>query len=265
MQDKPTDKFIRFKDKNGAGCWGRVLPDDTVLKLHGDLYSSKVVVGEEKYDVHNVKILPPCEPSKIIAIGLNYKDHAKELGMPVPDEPVIFLKPASALAAHNEKIAMPSSSNQIDYEAELAVIIGKTAKNISTEEASQYIFGYTCANDVTARDLQKKDVQWSRAKGFDGFCPAGPFIIREKPVESSTIRLFLNGEVKQHSALGQMIFSVEEIVSFISKVMTLNPGDLILTGTPPGVGKIENKDIVEVDIETIGILKNVFECEKNLT
>lgn len=259
MQSKTSGKLIHFKDKNGSNCWGRVLAEDIVLKLCGDIYNGREIAGKEKYSIHDIEILPPCEPSKIIAIGLNYKDHAKELEMPVLDEPIIFFKPPSALAAHNEKIIMPASSNQIDYEAELAIIIGKTAKNICIKEADKYIFGYTCANDVTARDLQRKDGQWGRAKGFDGFCPAGPFVVREKPPKNASIKLLLNGKVKQHSTLSQMIFPVEEIISFISKVMTLFAGDLILTGTPPHVGKIENKDLVEVEIENIGVLKNTFE------
>lgn len=261
MQAKITEKFVRFKDEDGSNCWGRVIADSIVVKLLGNPYSDKVIVGEERYDLNNIEVLPPCEPSKIVAIGLNYKDHAKELGMPIPEEPIIFLKPPSSLIASNKRVVMPIATNQIDYEAELAVIIGGVAKNISKRESHKYIFGYTCANDVTARDLQKKDGQWTRAKGFDGFCPAGPFIVREKPSEESHIKLILNGKVKQHSLLSQMIFPVEEIVSFVSGIMTLFPGDLILTGTPPGVGKIEHKDIVEVDIEDVGVLRNIFEYE----
>lgn len=195
-------------------------------------------------------------PTKIIAAGLNYKDHAEELNMPLPQEPLIFFKPPSSVIGDGEAIIYPSSSNHIEYEGELAVVIAKQAKNISANEARLYIAGYTCANDITARDLQKRDGQWSRAKGFDTFTPLGPRIASEIDPTNLDIRLLLNGEVKQNSNTNQMVFDVFELVSFISEVMTLLPGDIVLTGTPPGVGLLEEGDVVEVQIEGIGILRN---------
>lgn len=195
-------------------------------------------------------------PTKIIAAGLNYKDHAKELNMPLPQEPLIFFKPPSSVIGDGEAIIYPSSSNHIEYEGELAVVIAKQAKNISANEARLYIAGYTCANDITARDLQKRDGQWSRAKGFDTFTPLGPRIASEIDPTNLDIRLLLNGEVKQNSNTNQMVFDVFELVSFISKIMTFLPNDVILTGTPPGVGPVQKGDIVEVQIEGIGTLRN---------
>jgi len=195
-------------------------------------------------------------PTKIIAVGLNYKDHAEELGMDLPDEPILFLKPPTSVISNGENIILPAMSAQVDYEAELAVVIGKRAKNIGIEQAADYITGYTCANDVTARDLQTKDGQWSRAKSFDTFCPLGPEIIKGIDPTNLNIKLILNGEVKQNSNTAQMVFNVFELVSFISKVMTLLPGDVILTGTPPGVGPMKAGDKVEVQIDKIGTLAN---------
>ncbi len=196
------------------------------------------------------------KPTKIIAAGLNYKDHAAEIGMPLPEEPLIFFKPPSSVIGNNETIVLPSSSSHVEFEGELAVVIGKKAKDISADEASDYIAGYTCANDITARDLQKKDGQWSRAKGFDTFTPLGPDIVSGIDPTNLNITLKQNGEIKQQSNTKQMVFNVFEVVSFISKIMTLLPGDIILTGTPPGVAPIHNGDTLQVEIEGIGILTN---------
>ena len=198
-------------------------------------------------------------PSKIIAAGLNYKDHAQELGMKIPDEPLIFFKPPSSVVGHEQKIILPDASEQIDYEAELAIVIGKQCKNISVGEAKDHIEGYTCANDITARDLQNKDGQWSRAKGFDTFTPLGPRIAKDIDSLNLDIKLLLNGEVKQSSNTSQMIFNVFELVSFVSKIMTLYPGDVILTGTPPGIGPISSGDRIEVQIQGVGNLVNFVE------
>lgn len=203
-----------------------------------------------------MSILEGLKPTKIIAVGLNYRDHAKELRMEIPKEPVIFLKPVTSLIGHGDNIIYPKQSRQVDYEAELAVIIGKKCKDISVEDANDVILGYTCANDVTARDLQKKDNQWTRAKSFDTFCPLGPRVVKDINPQNLEIELFLNGEVKQKSNTSEMIFSPLEIVSFISSVMTLMPDDIIITGTPPGVGKCEAGDEIEVRIEGIGSLIN---------
>jgi len=200
-------------------------------------------------------------PGKIIAVGLNYRDHAKELRMAIPKEPVIFLKPNTTVIGHLDDIIYPKGSSQIDYEAELAVIIKKTARNISKQDHKQFVLGYTCANDITARDLQKRDVQWTRAKSFDTFCPLGPVVTDEIDPENVRIRLFLNGQLKQDSSTANMIFNVGDIISFISSVMTLLPGDVILTGTPVGVGSMKAGDSVEVEVEGIGKLKNNVRVE----
>ncbi|MFH0948289.1 MAG: fumarylacetoacetate hydrolase family protein [Elusimicrobiota bacterium] len=200
------------------------------------------------------------KPSKIICVGLNYIDHAKELGMNSlrrTDEPIIFLKPPSAIIFNNEKIKYPNSSKQVDYEAELAIVIGKKCKNVSEKDAKKYILGYTCLNDVTARDLQKKDGQWTRAKSFDTFCPLGPHIISGIANPNNLkIELYLNGELKQSSNTKNLIFKVEKLVSFISKIMTLEKYDVIATGTPVGVGPVQIGDKIEVKIEKIGTLTN---------
>lgn len=197
-------------------------------------------------------------PTKVVAIGLNYHNHAKELNMNAPHHPIIFIKPVTAIISNEEKIIIPSMSKRVDYEAELALVIGKKAKNIEEKNALDYIRGFTCLNDVTARDLQKKDGQWTRAKSFDTFCPVGPCLVNVGKIDPNDVKiqLFLNGELKQNSSTKEFIFKVEHIISFISKVMTLNPGDIITTGTPPGIGVMKSGDIVEVKIEGIGILKN---------
>lgn len=203
-----------------------------------------------------MKINIPDSAKKIVLVGLNYKKHAKELGMEIPKEPILFLKPPSALIKTGQDIVYPSGVDRIDYEAELAIIIKKKAKDICEEDVRDYILGYTCLNDVTARNLQKKDGQWMRAKSFDTFCPLGPFVQTDLNPDSLKIQTFVNGEMKQNSNTADFIFSVDYIVSFISKVMTLEAGDVISTGTPEGVGPMHRGDKVEVVIEGIGSLEN---------
>jgi 2-keto-4-pentenoate hydratase/2-oxohepta-3-ene-1,7-dioic acid hydratase in catechol pathway len=195
-------------------------------------------------------------PSKIIAVGLNYRSHAAELGMPVADEPVLFLKPPSAVIGSGETIVLPPQSQQVDYEAELAVVIGQRCRHISEEGASGYVAGYTCANDVTARDLQSRDGQWTRSKSFDTFCPLGPWVEAEAPAPDTPVELFHNGELRQSAPISDMIFSPLRLVAFISSVMTLEAGDVILTGTPPGVGRLKAGDEVTVRIRGVGELVN---------
>jgi 2-keto-4-pentenoate hydratase/2-oxohepta-3-ene-1,7-dioic acid hydratase in catechol pathway len=211
---------------------------------------------DRMYNIHDVKILTPVKPSKIVCVGLNYQDHARELNMDLPEEPVIFLKPPTSVTGTLDQIIYPSSSSQVDYEAELAMIISRKAQKIEEEEAADYIGGYTVLNDVTARDLQSKDVQWTRAKSFDTFCPIGPCIETELDPSNLKISLKLNDEIKQDSSTSNMIFTPQRLVEFISHIMTLNPGDVIATGTPPGVGQIKPGDIVEAEVEGVGILKN---------
>lgn len=207
--------------------------------------------------VESFRYLPPTEPTKIVAVGLNYKDHANEFGQEVPEEPLIFLKPPSALAGNLQEIVIPEDAHQVDYEGELAIVIKKRARKVSEKEASEYILGYTCSNDVTERFYQKRDGQWARAKGFDTFAPVGPWISTfADPLEGLEIVTEVNGQLKQSSNTLNMIFNPFRLVSFVSKVMTLEAGDIIMTGTPSGVGKLKPGDEVCVKIEQIGCLKN---------
>jgi len=196
------------------------------------------------------------KPSKIICVGLNYMDHAKELNMPIPEYPILFMKPVSALIGNNDPIVYPKMTKELHYEAELAIVIKDRIKNISEKEARKHILGFTCGNDVTARDLQRADGQWIRAKSFDTFCPIGPKIVKDIDPANLAIKAYLNGELKQSSNTSNMIFKVDHLVSFISQVMILEPQDIILTGTPPGVGPMKVGDEVVVEIEGIGKLRN---------
>ncbi len=216
-------------------------------------------VGDQKsFPLSALKILPPCMPTKIIGIGLNYRDHARELGMELPKEPLFFFKPPSAAIAHMEEIILPPQSNEVHYEGELAIVIGKYIyKPRNLAQIKEAILGYTCFNDVTARDLQRKDGQWARAKSFNTFAPFGPFIrVDIKDPEGLKIETLVNGEVKQSSYTSELIFHPFELVKFLANIMTLNPGDVIATGTPPGVGRLQEGDVVEVKIEHIGSLVN---------
>ncbi|MCX7821142.1 MAG: fumarylacetoacetate hydrolase family protein [Brevinematales bacterium] len=229
-----------------------IVEEEKVYKID-DLFSREL---KEEFEINKLEILPPVIPTKIVAIGLNYKDHAEEMKMKLPEEPLIFLKPPSSILKHKGKIIYPDCSERVDYEAELAVVIKKVTKNISKEEAKDFILGYTAFNDVTARDLQKKDGQWARAKGFDTFSPVGPFIETELDVSSLKIQAILNGEVKQDSNTSNMIFDVFDIVSYVSKIMTLFPGDIIATGTPSRIGPMQRGDKIVIKIEGMSELEN---------
>ncbi len=200
-------------------------------------------------------------PSKIIAVGLNYHDHAKEMGMVIPGHPILFMKPSTAVIKSGDAIIYPPQSKNVHYEGELAIVIKDKIRNISGKEVRKHIRGYTCANDVTARDLQNIDGQWTRAKSFDTFCPLGPRIVADLDPTNLNIQTRVNGVVKQSSNTKNMIFDVFELVSFISSVMTILPGDIIITGTPTGVGPLEVGDTVEIEIEKIGVLKNTVTLE----
>lgn len=253
-------KFI-YKTSDGEKIsWG-ILGDENIELINGTPFGDWEHTGHIIKD-YEVRYLTPCEPTKIVCVGLNYKDHAEELNLEIPEEPVIFLKPSTSVLGPGGFIVKPKACNQLDFEAELAVVIKKQAKNISIDDAKKFILGYTCFNDVTARDLQKKDKQWTRAKSFDTFAPVGPIITSNIDPNKLKIELFLNEEVKQTSNTSHMIFRIDEIVSFVSKVMTLNPGDVIATGTPPGVGSMEVGDVVEVVIEGIGSLRNYVSNEE---
>ncbi len=229
----------------------------TIGILKGDpLYAGFELVGR-KIPLDDVRLLAPVIPrSKVVCVGLNYRDHAAELGGDLPDEPLIFLKPNTSVIGPGEPILYPSQSTDVHYEGELAVVVGRICRDVSAEDASMVIFGYTVANDVTARDLQAKDGQWARAKGFDTFCPLGPWIETDLDPSSLQVSTALNDEPKQDGHTSDMVFSVPDIVAYVSSFMTLLPGDVILTGTPEGVGPMGVGDTVSVTVEGIGTLTN---------
>jgi len=251
-------KLVRFLAQ-GRPAWG-IVNGDEISELDGDFFSP-FKTRKAGYVFSQVKLLPPCNPSKVVAVGLNYRDHAHELGLAIPEEPVIFLKPATTIIGPGESVIYPGTSSRVDYEAELGVVVKDRTRNISPEEAPDHILGYTCANDITARDLQKKDGQWTRAKSFDTFCPVGPWIESDLDPGDLLIQSYLNGERRQSSRTSELIFNVHELVSFISGIMTLEPGDLIITGTPAGIGPMKPGDEIEVRIEGIGSLKNRVRAE----
>jgi 2-keto-4-pentenoate hydratase/2-oxohepta-3-ene-1,7-dioic acid hydratase in catechol pathway len=240
---------------NGQACYG-LLEGEEVQPLQGPPYDGVAASGQ-RLALAQVTLLAPCEPSKIVALGLNYRDHAAEFGHPVPDEPLIFLKPGTAVIGPEADIVYPRMSRRVDYEAELAVVIGRAALQVKPAAARDYILGYTAMNDVTARDLQKKDGQFTRAKGFDTFAPLGPWIETDlADPDNLTVEAWLNGERRQHSNTRHLVFGVFHLVAFISEIMTLLPGDVIATGTPSGIGPMCPGDVVEIRVEGIGTLRN---------
>jgi len=248
-------KIVRFSTQSDTVHYG-ILNGDQVTAVKGDIFGDFKETGTT-YDIEDINILSPCVPSKIVAIGLNYRDHAVEMDKELPVEPRMFLKPSTAVIGHGNNIMYPGHmSSHVDYEGELAVVIRKVARHVSEADAFDYILGYTCANDITARDLQARDIQFTRAKGFDTFAPLGPVIETDLDPGKLDIATYLNGERKQHSNTANLIFGVPHLVHFISSVMTLIPGDIISTGTPSGVGPMHKGDIVEVEIEGIGKLCN---------
>lgn len=247
-------KFLRFSYE-GESYFG-MLENDSVKFLSNNFLSGKYTIGKE-VNIVDVKLLAPVLPSKIIGIGLNYNDHIQEMKDEKPSVPKMFIKPSSTIIGPNEPIIYPKHmSKRVDYEGELCVVIGKECKNVKAQQAKDYIFGYTIINDVTARDLQSIDGQWTRAKGFDTFAPIGPFIETQVDPMNLNITTKLNGEIKQNSTTAHMIFDVYELVSFISQIMTLYPGDCIASGTPSGVGPVNVGDVVEIEVENIGQLIN---------
>lgn len=234
-----------------------VVDGESLVVLDGDpMYAGFTPTGE-RVPVAEATMLAPVIPrSKVVAIGKNYDEHAQEMGGEAPDEPLMFLKPNTSVIGPGDRIVRPALSEQVDYEGELAVVIGTIAKHVRAEDAKDVIFGYSVANDVTARDLQKRDGQWSRAKGFDTFCPVGPLIETELTPSSATIETRVNGKTVQSAPLSNMIHSVGAIVEYASAVFTLLPGDIILTGTPAGVGPLGSGDTVEVEVSGIGTLSN---------
>ncbi|GEA15915.1 MAG: hypothetical protein PWR22_1789 [Moorella sp. (in: firmicutes)] len=248
-----VEKLVRFAAGKDI-FYGR-LEGETIVAFEGDIFGEHWENGR-CFSLNEVRLLAPCRPSKAVCVGLNYSNHIKEMAEKVPEEPVIFIKPSTCVIGPNENIIYWPVVKRLDYEAELAVVIGREAHNVKEEEAWEYIFGYTVGNDVTARDLQQKDGQWTRAKSFDTFLPLGPYIVRGIDVSDLRVQSFLNGELKQDGRTSQLIFSIPFLVSFISQVMTLLPGDVIMTGTPEGVGPMQVGDTIEIRVEKIGSLVN---------
>jgi 2-keto-4-pentenoate hydratase/2-oxohepta-3-ene-1,7-dioic acid hydratase in catechol pathway len=242
---------FRFGDRIATG----VVEGDAVRALAGTFFENPVPSGEE-IPLDDVRLLAPILPSKVVCLGKNYAAHAAEFGGEVPEEPLVFLKPSTSVSGPGDPIPLPPISNRVDYEGELAVVIGSIARNVRAEETFRYVLGYTCGNDVTLRDLQKKDDQWARAKGFDGSCPLGPWVETELDPIDVHLETRVNGEVRQSASTSDMVFGVATIIEFVTAFMTLLPGDVIMTGTPEGVGKLEPGDRVEVVIDGIGVLLN---------
>lgn len=243
-----------------------IIEDDFVHVLSGDLSEATLRFDErdEIVPLNAVELLPPSEPSKIVCVGRNYREHAAELGNPMPEQPLLFLKPPSAVIGHNDCIVLPSISERVEHEGELAVVIGRRARGIDdAEDPLSYVLGLTCLNDVTARDLQRADVQFTRAKSFDTFCPLGPYIVTELDPSDLKIETSVNGDIRQSGRTSDMAFPVSFLVRYISRVMTLEPGDVIATGTPSGVGPLRNGDAVEVFVEGIGVLRNTVRASEN--
>jgi len=233
-----------------------IIDENTIHEFHGELWGRRELTGQS-WPLDWVKLLPPSIPTKIVCVGRNYLDHAKELNSEVPKQPLIFLKPPSAVIAPEEPIVIPPISQRVDYEGELAMIIGRRCSQLrDSDDVRPYILGYTCLNDVTARDLQKLDVQFTRAKGFDTFCPFGPLLETTIDPAGVSVETFVNGVPKQSGHTSQMIFPLDAIIRFIAQVMTLEPGDVIATGTPAGVSALASGDVVEVIVGGIGTLRN---------
>jgi len=245
-----------YRYKQGTKISYGILKEETLFPLKGSVFKD-FKIEEKGIPISSVVLFPPCEPTKIIAVGINYQNHALERGRAVPEEPLIFLKPPSAVIGPNDIIIYPKMARRVDYEGELALIIKKKANLLDENDSmDDYILGYTCFNDVTARDLQDKDVQFTRAKSFDTFAVVGPCIATEVDPSNLRLKTFLNGKLKQSANTRNMIFPVPYLVRFISRIMTLNPGDIITTGTPAGVGPMVPGDRVDVQIEGIGTLSN---------
>ena len=255
-------RIVRFSAPADLGVgtdplFGVLNDQDSILVLRGDPIYSGIVPQDKSLKLSDVKLLAPVIPrSKVVCIGKNYADHAAEMDSVVPTEPIIFIKPNTSVIGPNETIIWPSMSERVDHEVELAIVIGRICKEVPAAKARDVIYGYTIANDVTARDLQKKDGQWSRAKGFDTFCPLGPWIETEFVPKDQKITATLNGEIKQSSVLSEMIFKIPQIIEFVTNVMTLLPGDVVLTGTPAGIGPMPAGASISVAIEGLGTLTN---------
>ena len=247
-------RIIRYQLPDKSPKYGWVMADK-IGPIDGDIFST-FQRQEARIPLGNARLLPPTSARKIICVGRNYAAHAKEHDAEIPEVPLIFMKPPTSLIGHNQEIVLPPQSIQVEHEAELAIIIGKSGRWITPEDALSHVFGYTNANDVTARDLQRSDGQWTRAKGFDTFCPVGPWIETEFDPADAVITCHVNAEMRQMASTRDMIFSIPQLIAFTSSVMTLEQGDLLLTGTPAGVSPLNPGDSVEVSVEGLGTLSN---------
>ncbi len=247
-------RIVRFTRKNQPVKYGWVY-EDHVGEIEGNIYG-EYRRQEANFPIGDVTLLAPCQPTKIVCVGRNYAEHARELGNDVPKIPLIFLKPLSSIINPGEPIILPSQSQQVEHEAELVTVISKRGRNITVENARNHILGYTIGNDVTARDLQKTDGQWTRAKGFDTFCCFGPWIETDFDISDALITCKVSGQPRQMGSTRDMIFNVSTLIAFISSVMTLEAGDIVFTGTPAGVGPLKAGDVVMVEIEGLGRLSN---------
>jgi len=248
-------RLVRFRHGDRIAT-GAVQPgSETIQVIAGTFFEDPLPTGDE-VAIDDVMLLAPVLPSKLVCVGKNYAAHAAEFGMDVPEEPLLFLKPSTAVIGPGDAIRLLPISRRVDYEGELAVVMGRLARNVRAEDASRFILGYTCANDVTLRDLQKTDDQWARAKGFDGSAPLGPWIETSVDPTDAVLETRLNGDVVQHASTSDMVFGVAELIEYVTSFMTLLPGDALLTGTPEGVGRLEGGDVVEVEVEGVGTLRN---------
>jgi 2-keto-4-pentenoate hydratase/2-oxohepta-3-ene-1,7-dioic acid hydratase in catechol pathway len=254
-------RLIRYQLKNEPTQYGWINTNNQVGTLVGSPFG-EYQRSEAILPLESVQLLAPVTPGKIICVGRNYAEHVKETNAEIPTTPLLFLKPPSSVIGPNQTIFMPPQSQQVDHEAELAVVIGKRGRWIQPSEVSSYIYGYTVGNDVTARDLQRKDGQWTRSKGFDTFCPLGPWIDTEFNPADSMITCHVNGELRQMASTRDMIFHIDQLIAFISSIMSLDMGDVIMTGTPAGISPLHPGDVVEVTIDGIGKLRNVV-AEEN--
>jgi len=248
-------RLLRFRHGDRIATGVAETGDDTVRVLGGTFFEDPLPTGEE-LALDELHLLAPVLPSKLVCVGKNYEAHAAEWGQTVPEEPLLFLKPSTAVLGPNDAITLLPISRRIDYEGELVVVIGRLAKDIRAEDAYRVILGYTCGNDVTLRTLQKTDDQWARAKGFDGSAPIGPWIETDLDPNDVVIEARLNGEVRQRASTVDMVFGVATLIEYITSFMTLLPGDMIMTGTPEGVGKLAPGDVVEIEVEGVGTLAN---------
>ena len=252
-------RIVRYQQNGDAPRFGWLL-DEKVGEIQGDLFG-QYRRRDAKTPLADVKLVAPSTPTKIICIGRNYVEHAKELGNEVPKVPLIFMKPPSAIISNGDTVVLPPQSAQVEHEAELVAVVGKRGRHVKPEEAKEYILGYTIGNDVTARDLQKIDGQWTRAKGFDTFCSFGPWIDTDFDPADAVVTCRVNGQMRQMASTRDMVFNIGVLVAYITSVMTLEPGDLIFTGTPAGVGELKDGDEVVVEIEGLGALRNPVKAE----